>query len=111
MKNPVVSQVIMEQFSSVMAGQLGKRTSTSSEIKTVENLLVSLFQEILEESKKDNLIHSYNVEVVNDSPEIELIREVLEEPKDPTELEFSISMQLNAKIEYICLVFPLETKL
>lgn len=111
MENHKIDQVVMERLSSVMIEQLGKRISTPNEVEVVEKFLVSSFQEILKKSKKDDLIHSYSVEVVKDSPEIELIREVMEEPKDLTKLEFNVSMQLNAKIDYIYLEFPLDKKL
>ena len=91
----------MKNISDLLKNRIYMSDSTDKEKvkQVVESTLKSLM------NGSDQIISNYKVEIVEDSPEIQIIREVLEEPNDT--INFNIVIQ-QPPINYIEFTFNVE---
>lgn len=103
-----IKDEIEEQIgTSLIHNFVGKKLSIE-EIKDIKSQALNRMDDILQGYKKDGLLNSFQVNLIEESPEIQLIREVMEEPKEDDSIEFDIRVQTVHKIDYIMISINLE---
>lgn len=77
-------------------------------IEEIESQTLGNIETVLQRCEKAELISSYQVDLVKESPEIQLVREIMEEPKDNSVIEFDIKIQTVCAMDYISIFINLE---